>query len=184
MTDNQPRALGMAGAAIDDRRMRELLRELGTIAMVGVSAKPVRPSHFVMKYLLGKGYRVIPVNPGLAGKELLGQKVHASLADIDEPVDTVDIFRGGDAAGDIVDEALALRPPPRLIWMQLGVANEAAAARARAAGLVVVMNRCPKIEFGRLSGEIGWAGVNSRRLSSKRPMIAAGFQRRRLDDNG
>lgn len=169
---------------IGDQRMRELLRRLGTIAMVGVSAKPVRPSHFVMKYLLGKGYRVLPVNPGLAGQELMGCPVYARLADIPEPIDTVDIFRGGEAAGRIVDEALSLVPLPKLIWMQLGVVNEAAAARARGAGVEVIMNRCPKIEFGRLSGEIGWAGVNSRRLSAKRPAVGPGFQRRELGEKG
>lgn len=182
MTKASRRAPGSADSAVGDDRMRKLLQGLGTIAMVGVSAKPVRPSYFVMKYLLGKGYRVIPVNPGLAGKELLGQSVYARLADIEQPIDTVDIFRGGEAAGEIVDEALSLSRPPKLIWMQLGVVNEAAAGRARAAGLDVIMNRCPKIEYGRLSGEIGWAGVNTRRLSSRRPTIASGFQGRGLGD--
>jgi predicted CoA-binding protein len=128
-----------------------------------------------MKYLLGKGYKIIPVNPGLAGKEILGQKVYASLSDVPGPVDVVDVFRGSDAALEIVREALRVKDKLRLttIWMQLGVRNEEAAREAEAAGLRVVMNRCPKIEYGRLSGEIGWAGVNSGTISSLRPKLAA-----------
>lgn len=156
----------------DDAHVRAILDNVHTVAMVGASANVIRPSYFVLKYLLEKGYRVIPVNPGLAGKEILGQSVHASLSDIPEPVDMIDIFRNAEAAGGIVDEALGLAMPPKVIWMQLGVRNDEAAARAEAAGLQVIMNRCPKIEYGRLSGEIGWVGVNSRTLSSKRPKLA------------
>jgi hypothetical protein len=128
-----------------------------------------------MKYLLSKGYTVIPVNPGLAGQELLGQKVYSRLDEIPAPVDVVDIFRNADAALGIVREAIALKDKLSLsaIWMQLGVRNDTAAAEAEGAGLRVVMNRCPKIEYGRLSGEIGWAGVNSRILTSQRPKLAA-----------
>jgi uncharacterized protein len=153
-----------------------------TIAMVGVSPKDNRPSYFAFKYLLERGYRMIPVNPGQAGKELLGQKVYAKLADIPEPVDMVDIFRASKYALGVVDEALALNPRPQVIWMQLGVRNDEAAAKAEAAGLKVVMNRCPKIEYGRLSSEISWMGVNSRTLSSKRaPLFGKGIQRMSLN---
>jgi predicted CoA-binding protein len=128
-----------------------------------------------MKSLLSTGYPVTPVNPGLAGQELLGQKVYARLEDIPGPFDVVDIFRNADAALGIVRQAIALKEKLVLgaIWMQLGVRNDVAAAEAEAAGLRVVMNRCPKIEYGRLSGEIGWAGVNSRILTSQRPKLAA-----------
>ena len=141
-----------------------------------------------MKYLLGQGFRVFPINPGQAGKELLGQTVYASLADIPEPIDMIDIFRRSEAADGIVDEALALDPRPRVIWMQLGVRNDAAAAKAEAAGMTVIMNRCPKIEFGRLCGEIGWFGVNSGRISSRprkprRELPAYANFRRRIDSS-
>lgn len=138
-----------------DEFIREILTKTRTIALVGASANPARPSHQVMKYLLAKGYRVIPVNPGLAGRQLHGQTVFARLGDVGEAVDMVDIFRAGEAAPDIVREALAMDPRPRVIWMQIGVINEEAANMARAAGLDVVMNHCPKIEYGRLFGEIG-----------------------------
>ena len=160
----------------DDALIRGILDNVGTIAMVGASANTVRPSYFVLKYLLAKGYRVIPVNPGLSGKELLGQRCYADLASIPEPIEMVDIFRGADAVPGIVDAALALNPKPGVIWMQLGVRHDEAAAKAMSAGLTVVMNRCPKIEYGRLSGEIGWTGVNSRTLSSKKRTIGTGVQ--------
>ena len=159
-----------------DDEIRAVLDGIKTIAMVGASAKDVRPSYFVLKYLLAKGYRVIPVNPGQAGKEILGQSVYGALADIPEPIDMVDIFRSSDAAARVVDEALALTPQPKVIWMQLGVRNDQAAAKAEAAGLRVIMNRCPKIEYGRLSGEIGWTGVNTRKISAKKPVMGAGYQ--------
>ncbi len=165
-----------------DAFIRAILDEVRTIAMVGASANEVRPSYFVLKYLLAKGYRVLPINPGLAGQELLGQPVYASLADVPEPIDMVDVFRNSEAAAKVVDEAIALDPRPKVIWMQLGVRNDAAAAKAEAAGMRVVMNRCPKIEYGRLSGEISWAGVNSRTLSAKRPARREGFQRLGLRD--
>ena len=136
----------------------------------------VRPSFFVTKYLVDKGYTVFPVNPGQAGKEIAGRLTYARLADIPGPIDMVDIFRASDAVPPIVEEALALQPLPKVIWMQLTVRHDEAAARAEARGIKVVMNRCPKIEYGRLSGEIGWNGVNSRVLSSKKPVMRAGFQ--------
>jgi predicted CoA-binding protein len=163
-----------------DSYIRGILDAVESVAIVGASHKDVRPSYFVARYLLDKGYRVFPINPGLAGKTVLGQTVYGRLADVPEPIDMVDIFRSSEYAPRIVDEALALDPRPKVIWMQLGVRSDEAAARAEAAGLQVVMNRCPKIEYGRLSGEIGWAGVNSRILSSKKPVLRAGFQHRGL----
>src|SRR5919112_5169045 len=148
--------------------IRGILNSVKTIALVGASQNPARPSWIVMKYLLERGYDVIPINPGLAGQELLGKPVYRTLKDIPHPVDMVEIFRNSAAAGPITDEALALKPPPRVIWMQLSVRNDAAAEKAEKQGIQVVMNRCPKIEFGRLSGEISWQGINSRMLSSKK----------------
>jgi predicted CoA-binding protein len=165
-----------------DSYIRGILNTVKTIAMVGISPKDNRPSYFAFKYLLERGYRMIPVNPGQAGQQILGQAVYAKLADIPEPVDMVDIFRASQYALPIVEEALALKPRPSVIWMQLGVRNDEAAARAEAAGLKVVMNRCPKIEYGRLSSEIGWIGVNSRTLSSKKaPLLGKGVQRMSLN---
>lgn len=165
-----------------DPYIRGILNTVKTIAMVGVSPKENRPSYFAFKYLLERGYRVIPVNPGQAGKELLGQTFYARLADIPEPVDMVDVFRASPFAPAVVDEALALRPKPQVIWMQLGVRSDEAAAKAEADGVKVVMNRCPKIEYGRLSSEISWMGVNSRTLSSKRAQLSGrGFQRMSLN---
>jgi predicted CoA-binding protein len=165
-----------------DPYIRGILNTVKTIAMVGVSPKDVRPSYLAFKYLLERGYRVIPVNPGQVGKELLGQKFYARLADIPDPVDMVDVFRASQFADGVVDEALALQPRPSVIWMQLGVRNDAAAAKAEAAGVKVVMNRCPKIEYGRLSSEISWMGVNSRTLSAKRaPLLGKGVQRMSLN---
>ncbi len=161
-----------------DSYIRGILSSVKTIAMVGVSPKDNRPSYFAFKYLLERGYRMIPVNPGQAGKELLGQKVYARLADIPYPVDMVDIFRASQYAPAVVDEVLALKPRPGVVWMQLGVRNDEAAAKAEAAGLKVVMNRCPKIEYGRLSSEIAWMGVNTRTISSKRAKIPPGSVQR------
>lgn len=152
--------------AYDDAYIREILRDVRVIAMVGASPNWNRPSYFAMKYLQAKGYRVIPVNPVAAGQEILGEKVHASLASIAEKVDMVDIFRNSEAAGPISDEAIAIGT--KVVWMQLGVRNDEAAARAEAAGLRVVMNRCPKIEYGRLSGALSWGGINSGVISSRR----------------
>ena len=149
-----------------DSLIRKILREVKTIAMVGSSANWVRPSYYAMKYLQRKGYRIIPVNPKVAGTEILGETAYARLADNPHAVDMVQVFRNSEAAGPITDEAIAIRP--KVVWMQLGVRNDAAAERAEAAGLTVIMNRCPKIEYGRLSGELSWGGVNSRITSSKR----------------
>jgi predicted CoA-binding protein len=163
-----------------DGYIRGILNTVKTIAMVGASEKENRPSYFAFKYLLERGYRMIPVNPGQAGHSMLGQRIYARLADIPEPVDMVDIFRASKYALPIAQEALALQPRPQVIWMQLGVRNDEAAALAEASGLKVVMNRCPKIEYGRLSSEIAWLGVNTRTLSSKRAPIG-GVQRMSLN---
>lgn len=165
-----------------DSYIRGILNSVKTIAMVGVSPRENRPSYFAFKYLLERNYRMIPVNPGQAGKELLGQKIYARLSDIPEPIDIVDIFRASQHVMPVVEETLTLKPVPRVIWMQLGIRNDEAAALAEAAGLKVVMNRCPKIEYGRLSSEIGWIGVNSRTLTSKRAKIfGKGVQRMSLN---
>lgn len=165
-----------------DSYIRGILNTVKTIAMVGVSANTSRPSYFAFKYLLERGYRMIPVNPGLGGQELLGRKVYARLADIPEPVDMIDIFRASQYALAIVEEALALKPRPQVIWMQIGIRNEEAAKRAEDNGLQVVMNRCPKIEFGRLSSEIAWMGVNTRTLTARKAQLSGrGVQRMALN---
>ncbi len=150
-----------------------ILRQVKTFAMVGASATWNRPSVFAMKYLQEKGYRIIPVNPGLAGQDLLGERAYARLADIPENFDMVDIFRNSEAAGPIADEAIALKDAKGItvLWMQLGIRNDAAAARAEAAGLKVVMNRCPKIEFGRLNAELSWGGFDSGVISARRRKV-------------
>jgi predicted CoA-binding protein len=163
-----------------DSYIRGILNTVKTIAMVGASEKENRPSYFAFKYLLERGYRMIPVNPGHAGEEMLGRRIYARLADIPEPVDMVDIFRASRYALPIVQEALALQPKPQVIWMQLSVRNDDAAELAEQNGLKVVMNRCPKIEYGRLSSEIGWIGVNTRTISSRKGTIG-GVQRMSLN---
>jgi predicted CoA-binding protein len=164
-----------------DADIKAILTATKTLALIGASANPARPSYIVLKYLSERGYKVIPVNPGLAGQKILGMEVAARLMDIHEPLDMVEVFRNSEAAGPIVDEALRLDPLPKVIWMQLSVRNDAAAVRAEAKGVRVVMNRCPKIEYGRLSGEIGWQGINSRIISSKKQVMSPrGFQKRTL----
>src|SRR3569833_2021279 len=154
--------------AYPDSYIRGILTNVKSIAMVGASPVNVRPSYFAFKYLDQRGYDMIPVNPGQIGKTISGKPFVGSLKEMGRPVDMIDIFRGSAHAMPIVEEALALPVLPKIIWMQLGVRDDAAAAKAEAAGIRVVMNRCPKIEYGRLSSEISWMGVNSRTLSSKR----------------
>lgn len=161
----------------DDSYIRSILTGVKSIAMVGASPVNVRPSYFAFKYLVERGYDMIPVNPGQVGKSLVGKPFVGSLADIGRPVDMIDVFRNSDRAMAIVDEALALPTLPKVIWMQLGVRSDEAAAKAEAAGIKVVMNRCPKIEYARLTSEIQWMGINSRTLSSKRaPLPTSGMR--------
>ena len=150
----------------NDAHLRRILKEVKTIAMVGASMNEMRPSYFAMLYLQGKGFRVTPVNPRYAGKMLLGEPVVADLASLPVAPDMVDVFRRSEDVPPIVDEAI--RIGAKVVWMQLGVRHDEAAAKAEAAGLDVVMNRCPKIEYGRLFGEIGWMGVNRGVISSKK----------------
>lgn len=171
----------MSHDSYDDAFMRGILDKVKTVAVVGASQGDDKPSMFVVKYLSERGYRVFPINPGRAGQLVAGVKAYARLADIPEPIDMVDVFRRADAVPGVLDEVLALSPLPKIFWMQLGVRNDEAATRAEAAGMTVVMNRCPKIEYGRLSREIGWVGVNTRTLSSKKPQrLGGGVQRLRL----
>ena len=164
-----------------DSYIRGILNTVKSIAMVGASEKENRPSYFAFKYLLERGYNMIPINPGHAGEDLLGRRIYARLADVTEPIDMVDIFRASRYALPIVEEALALKPRPQVIWMQLGIRNDEAATLAEANGLKVVMNRCPKIEYGRLSSEIAWMGVNTRTITSKRAAASGGIQRLSLN---
>lgn len=154
---------------IDDAALRRILTAPRVIAVLGVSSNPVRPSYFVARYLGLRGFRVIPVNPGLAGQDLFGEKVFATLADIppELPVDMVDIFRRSDAVPQIVDEALAHLPALRTVWMQIGVRHDGAAAVAVARGIEVVQDRCPKIEYQRLFGELRMGGFATGIISSR-----------------
>jgi O-acetylhomoserine (thiol)-lyase len=152
-----------------DAKIRSILERVKTIALVGASTNWNRPSYFVMKYLQSKGYRVIPVNPAIAGKTLLGERVYASLRDIPDKVDMVDMFRAAEEAPGVAADAIAIGA--KVLWMQLGIRNDEAGATAEAAGLEVIMNRCPKIEFGRLGGELSWSGVNSG-IIRNRPAVA------------
>ncbi len=150
-----------------DDFLKDILQRTKVIAVVGVSMNPVRPSYYVARYLSLKGYTVIPVNPGHAGAELFGQTVRAALSEISEPVDMVDIFRRSEAVPPIVDEALAALPNLRTVWMQIGVQHPDAAAKAQARGVDVIMNRCPKIEYQRLFGELRMGGFATGVISSK-----------------
>jgi len=163
----------MAGLSYPDTLIKTILRSVKTIAMVGASGNEIRPSYFAMMYLLNKGYKIIPVNPGMAGKDILGQKVYASLGEVPASVDMVDIFRESQYAPGIVREALAEKDRLGLkyIWMQLGVISEEAAKLAEDAGLTVIMDRCPKIEHGRFSGELGWMGVNRKVIDNRKPLL-------------
>jgi hypothetical protein len=150
-----------------DAQLKTVLEEVKTIAVVGVSTNPVRPSYFVARYLGLKGYRVLPINPGHAGKMLFGQTIQASLSDIREPVHMVDIFRRSEAVPAIVDEALEVCDGLKAIWMQIGVEHAEAAAKAEAQGISVIQNRCPKIEYQRLFGELRMGGFATGIISSK-----------------
>lgn len=150
-----------------DAHLKTVLNRAGRVAVVGVSTNPIRPSYFVARYLKLKGFDMVPVNPGQAGQELLGETVVASLSDIEGPVDMVDIFRRSEAVPAIVDEALACFPDLQTIWMQIGVEHAEAAAKAEARGVTVIQNRCPKIEYQRLFGELRMGGFATGVISSK-----------------
>ncbi len=152
-----------------DATLRGILSEIRVMTMVGASGDWKRPSFFAMKYLQRRGYRVIPINPGRAGTEILGETVYASLADVPVPIDMVDVFRSSEAALGVAEEAVALveEKQIKVLWLQLGIRNDAAAEIAEAAGIQVIMDRCPKIEFARLSGELSWSGINTRIITSK-----------------
>jgi uncharacterized protein len=164
-----------------DGYIRGILNTVKTIAMVGASEKENRPSYFAFKYLLERGYSMIPINPGHAGDVLLGRRIYARLADVPESIDMVDIFRAARYTVPIIKEVLALSPRPQAVWMQLGIRSDEAAALAETNGLKVVMNRCPKIEYGRLSSEIAWMGVNTRTITAKKTMMSGGLQRLSLN---
>lgn len=165
----------MAGLSYKDQFIRQILWDAKTIAMVGCSANWSRPSNFAMKYLLGKGYRVIPVNPRYAGEEIWGERVYASLRNVPGKIELVDIFRPSKEAGWVTDQTLEIAREKGIsvIWMQLGIRNDDAARRAQTAGLRVVMDRCLKIEYGRLHGELSWSGVNTGIISAKRARLRA-----------
>jgi uncharacterized protein len=152
-----------------DAYIKGILSNFARFAIVGASPNPIRPSYFVVKYLVDKGFEVFPVNPGHAGKTIAGRPVFGALAEVPGPVDVVDIFRGTEAALAVTKEAIAIGA--KVVWMQLGVRNDEAAQIAEDAGLKVVMNRCPKIEYGRLSGEIGWMGVHRQVIDNRRPLL-------------
>ena len=152
-----------------DATLRGILSQVRTIAMVGASGDWKRPSFFAMKYLQRRGYRIIPVNPGRSGSEILGETVYATLADIPGDIDMVDVFRSSEAALGVAEDAAALAEDKqiKIFWLQLGIRNDAAAEIAQAVGMTVIMDRCPKIEFARLSGELSWSGINTKIITSK-----------------
>ena len=154
-----------------DRRLRSILSAVRTFAMVGASAVWRRPSFYAMKYLQKRGFRIIPINPARAGEEILGETVYGAIKDIPVQLDMVDIFRTSEEALDITREVIANKDDKgiKVLWMQLSVRNDEAARLAEDAGLAVVMDRCPKIEYARLSGELGWSGINTRIISARRP---------------
>ena len=162
--------------AYSDAHVRAILKSVKSIAIIGASANKVRPSYFVATYMVAKGYKLYPINPGQAGKEIADSMTFASLADIPEPVDMIDIFRKPEALPGIVQEIMALPELPKVVWFQLGIRDDAIAAALEMAGITVIQDRCPKIEYGRLCGEIGWMGVNRRSISSKKPKLKEGFQ--------
>lgn len=165
----------MSEFAYSNDALLGVLRQCRTIAMVGSSPNWVRPSFFAMKYLQTKGFRLIPVNPRAAGGEILGETAYESLSDVPGRFDMVDIFRRAKDVPPVVDEAIALKDEKgiKCIWMQLGIHHGEAARKAEDAGLTVIMDRCVKIEFGRLSGELSWGGINSGLISSRRRKLIA-----------
>ncbi|MGI9366436.1 MAG: CoA-binding protein [Rhizobiaceae bacterium] len=167
-----------------DAHIREILSSVRSIAIVGASANKVRPSYFVTTYMDAKNYQVLPINPGYGGKEIAGLSTFASLADLPGPVDMVDYFRKPEFLAEFADQVLAMQHLPKVVWMQLGISNEDVAARLEKAGISVVQNRCPKIEYARLCGEIAWCGYNRRTISSKKPKLKPGYQHFTIGESG
>lgn len=159
-----------------DRQIRDILSSVRSIAMIGASSNKVRPSYFALTYLIAKGYDLYPINVGQAGKEIAGAMTYASLADLPGPVDMVDIFRRAEALPGIVQEIMQMPILPKVVWLQLGIRDDAIAAALEMAGITVIQDRCPKIEYGRHCGEIAWAGVNRRIISAKKPILKPGYQ--------
>lgn len=166
-----------------DAHMRGILKSVKSIAIIGASANQVRPSFFVAKYMAAKDYDLFPINPGQAGKEIAGATTYASLADLPQQVDMVDVFRKAEALPGIVTEIMQMPELPKVVWLQLGIRDDAIAQALEMAGITVIQNRCPKIEYARLCGEIGWTGFNRRTISSKKPKLSKGFQHYGLDDD-
>lgn len=174
-------------AAIDhnqysDALLREVLLSVKSVAIIGASAKSVRPSNFVARYLRDKGYGIFPINIGHAGKEIAGAMTYASLADLPEPVDMVDCFRRTEALPGIVMDIMQMPTLPKVAWFQLGIRDDDIAKALEMAGMTVIQNRCPKIEYARLCGEIAWTGFNRRTISAKKPVLQKGFQHLGLKD--
>ena len=164
-----------------DEHLRNVLRSVRSIAVVGASSNSNRPSSFVTRYMGQKGYRMVPVNPGHPGEQIAGFTASASLAELEEPVDMVDVFRRIEALPEVTDEILAMSVLPKVVWFQLGLRDDEIAGRLEAAGITVIQDRCPKIEYARLCGEIGWTGFNRRTISARKPKLAKGFQAFTLD---
>ncbi|MEL6735521.1 MAG: CoA-binding protein [Pseudomonadota bacterium] len=164
-----------------DAHIRSVLTECKSIAIIGASANTVRPSNFVARYMIAKGYEVAPINPGQAGKPIAGAMAHASLADLPGPVDMVDVFRKTEALPGIVMEIMQMPELPKVVWFQLGIRDDAIAAALEMTGITVIQDRCPKIEYARLCGELAWNGVNRRTISAKKPKLKKGFQHLGLD---
>ena len=162
--------------AYSDAHIRDILSSVKSIAMIGASSNTVRPSYFALTYLLAKGYTVHPINVGHAGKRIAGSITYASLAELPGPVDMIDIFRRAEALPGIVSEIMRMPQLPKVVWFQLGIRDDAIAKALEMAGITVIQNRCPKIEYGRLCGEIAWAGVNRRIISAKKPVLKPGYQ--------
>jgi predicted CoA-binding protein len=159
-----------------DGKILEVLKSVKTMAIIGASANTIRPSYFVAKYMAAKGYKLFPINPGHAGKEIADAMTYKSLAELPAPVDMVDIFRNIKALPGIVSEIMQMPELPKVVWLQLGIRDDSIASALEMAGITVIQNRCPKIEYGRLCGEIAWTGFNRRTISSKKPTLCKGFQ--------
>ena len=168
-TDGHPLVYAAHHDYYSETTWRDILSKVRSFAMIGASATWKRPSFYAMKYLLKKGYRIVPINPRSAGTEILGQRVYGNLGDYPGELDMVDVFRPSEDTYDITKNVIANMEEKRIrvLWMQLTVRNDKAAELAEAAGLTVIMNRCPKIEFARLSGELGWSGINTKIVTAK-----------------